>query len=233
MESTEKTRDYSSFSSAAKSRFRPMAKSLGYEQTTATVYMKDRGDWYETFNLQASSYGNPFFYINYGVCVPDQWPSEKQELKNAGWILGSRLSYDGSGAFPCKTKAEIEESAEYALGEYNREAVPWFKNLNLKEICDLYFETTNLDKDRLGRHEWGLQLSAANYGFLLLKAGKKTDAMAWLREAERLMALPVFITREGNVVHEREKYSRIEKPERDELERLEIVQRTIKELSFA
>ncbi|WP_143752128.1 hypothetical protein [Marinobacter profundi] len=39
MESAEKTRNYRSFSSAAKSRFRPMAELLGYEQITATAWM--------------------------------------------------------------------------------------------------------------------------------------------------------------------------------------------------
>jgi hypothetical protein len=233
MDTTEKPRDYNSFSSAAKSRFRPMAESLGYQQITATVYMKLRDGWYETFNLQASSYGNPFFYINYGVCIPDRWPGKTKELKDAGWILGSRLAYKGSGAFPCSTRAEIEESAKYALEAYRSEAVPWFHDLDLVKICGLYFDSTNLDRDRLGSHEWGLQLMAANYGFLLLKAGKKIEALTWLREVERLMTLPVFITRDGNIVHEREKYSRVWKPEERQLEQLQIVRRTISELNSA
>ena len=127
-------KDYSSFSSAAKSRFRKMAKELGYEQITGTVYMKQREGWYETFNLQASSYGNPFFYINYGVVLTDNFPAEREELKSSGWYLGNRLSYEGAGAFPCTTKAEIESSADYALEQYRKLAVPFFAELTLEKI---------------------------------------------------------------------------------------------------
>ena len=81
-------RDYKSFSSVAKSRFRDMAKELGYEQITGITYTKEREGWYETFNLQASSYGNPYFYINYGVILPEEFPATRERLKRAGWHLG-------------------------------------------------------------------------------------------------------------------------------------------------
>jgi hypothetical protein len=231
MKTHEKSRDYKSFSSAAKPIFRPMANALGYEQITGIVYVKPRSGWYEIFTLQASSWGNPFFCISYGVCIPDLWPGQAEALKDAGMKLGRRLRYKDEGAFPCATKDEIKESAEYALEEYNNVAVPMFQALDLENICEHYFASTNLDKSRLGFHEWGHQLSAANYGFLLLKAGFKAEALAWLQEAERLMALPVFITKEGLVVHERKKFSRLEKPEQYELEQLEMIRQAIGELS--
>ena len=46
-------KDYKSFSSVAKSRFRYMANELGYEQITGITYVKERDGWYETFNLQS------------------------------------------------------------------------------------------------------------------------------------------------------------------------------------
>ena len=111
-----------------------MAKELGYDQITGIVYTKTREGWYETFNLQASSYGNPFFYINYGVILPAQWPADRGYLKSAGWLPGRRLRYGNEGAFPCATKAEIEASAAAALDEYKRVACPWFESLTLAEI---------------------------------------------------------------------------------------------------
>lgn len=129
-------RDYKSFASAAKSRFRKMAEELGYEQITGITYTKQRDGWYETFNLQSSSYGNPFFYINYGVIVPKEFPASREELRDSGWRLGQRLSYKGEGAFPCGTKSEIESSAEYALEKYKKEVVPWLESLTLDIILE-------------------------------------------------------------------------------------------------
>lgn len=127
-------KDYKSFSSAAKSRFRSMAKELGYEQITGIVYVKERDGWYETFNLQASTYGNPFFYLNYGVIIPREFPASREELKNSGWRFGGRLSYNGMGSFPSGSKKQIEESAAYALEAYKKELAPWFHSLTLKKI---------------------------------------------------------------------------------------------------
>ncbi len=111
-----------------------MAAELGYDQITGIVYTKARDGWYETFNLQASSYGNPFFYINYGVILPEQWPADREFLKSSGWRLGNRLRYGKNGAFPCATKAEIESSAAAALEEYRQVACPWFEGLTLEAI---------------------------------------------------------------------------------------------------
>jgi hypothetical protein len=96
--------------------------------------VKERDGWYETFNLQASSYGNPFFYFNYGVILPDKFPASREVLRDSGWYLGDRLRYKGHGAFPCATKAEIESSAEYSLKLYRRLIIPWFKSLDLATI---------------------------------------------------------------------------------------------------
>ena len=126
--------DYKSFSSAAKSRFKKMAIELGYDQITGITYTKPREGWYETLNLQSSSYGNPFFYINYGVILPDSFPASREELRDSGWHLGQRLSYKDEGAFPSGTKTEIQTSANYALEAYRKKAVPWFSSLTLDII---------------------------------------------------------------------------------------------------
>ena len=129
------SKDYTSFSSAAKSRFRDMAKELGYEQITGIVYVKERDGWYEIFDLQASSYGNPFFYFNYGVILPEVFPLSRDELKVSGMSLSARLEYQGRRpSFPAGTKAEIESSAKEALKAYKEEVVPSFEKLNLSIV---------------------------------------------------------------------------------------------------
>ena len=127
-------KDYKSFSSAAKSRFRAMAKELGYEQITGITYVKEREGWYETFNLQSSQYGNPFFYFNYGVILSEKSPMTREELKSAGWNLGGRLCPDDSNSFPAGNKKQIEESAILALELYKEQVVPWFESLTLEKI---------------------------------------------------------------------------------------------------
>ena len=228
------TKDYKSFSSVAKSRFRGMAKKLGYEQVTGIIYVKEREGWYEGFSLQASAYGNDFFYINYGIIVPNLDAPFKEEIdiRNEGYILSSRLHNGYEGCFPNSTKTEVEESARIALQRYQEQAVPWFSAINgLKDIAAMYFDTTNLDLSKLGEHPYGSQYQAAGYGELLWLAGEKQQAIEWLKEAERLMSLPVYFTRDGRLVHEREKYARIMKKDKYDVKSLNEIRQLIMDMN--
>ena len=109
-----------------------MAKIFGYEQVTGIFYTKEQDGWYEVFYLQASSWGIPFFYFNYGVILPKIFPSPQEQLRQQGWLLAHRLP----GNFSCATKADIDESAQYAVQAYQKEAVPWFKSLTIRRIRD-------------------------------------------------------------------------------------------------
>jgi HD-GYP domain-containing protein (c-di-GMP phosphodiesterase class II) len=128
-------KDYTNFSSAVKPYFGRIAQVLGYEQVTSTIYVKKRDGWYETFNLQ-KSHGNSFFYFNYGVILPQEFPSTHEELKNSCWYLGARLEYKEKASFSANTKEIIKKSAEEALSEYQKTVVPLFEKLNLKIIQD-------------------------------------------------------------------------------------------------
>jgi len=208
-----------------------MAKELGYEQITGTVYAKKNNGWYEGFFLQASSYGNDFFYINYGVIVPNLWSPDSSEvnLKNAGHILGDRLN----GDFKNGTKVEVEKSAELALKLYKKNAVPWFSKISgLDDIASRYC-VNRLDEEKVESLSYNSRLSSANYGLLLYLADNKKKALSWLEKTEELMALPIYFTRDGRMVHEREKYSRICKPEDYEIEQLETVKSVIKKIKNA
>jgi len=224
------TKDYSSFSSIAKPRFRGMTKELGYTQITGTIYIKQNEDWFEGFELQTSSWGNDFFYINYGIGVPNLWKPFEMEVdwKCEGYWLSRRLKNDYDQGFPNATKDQVQESANLALRLFQEQALPWLASVKgIYDIAERYFDSTNLKKDMLGKHNYFDGLSAANYGLFQFKAGNFETALDWLKEAERLYSLPLFTTREGRWAHKREKYSRIVKPEDYEVEQLEIIKNII------
>ncbi|WP_158278791.1 DUF4304 domain-containing protein [Leucothrix arctica] len=183
------TKDYKSFSSVSKSRFRKMAKELGYEQLSGINYIKQRDGWFEGFSLQASSYGNDFFYINYGISVPNLWEpfDEEINLKNLGYSLSHRLHHNSGQGFPNGTKVQIEESVDLAIEKYMEQASPWFNKINgLTDITEMYFNSTDLEENKLGEHDSFLCLKAANYGLFLFKSGDLENSLVWLKEAGRL-----------------------------------------------
>jgi hypothetical protein len=231
-------RDYSSFTTLAKRCFRPVADELSYEQISGVVYVKRSGDWFESFNLQVAGHGNDFFYVNYGILAPDLYPSgQRVALQDCGMILSSRLrDSDDTGGFGRLSKADVQESASRVLDQYRAQARPWFDALSSwPAIAEEYLRISPIDENKIGRHTitFGADLRSATYGYLLLKANQIDAAARWLREAERLMRLPVYYTRDGRTVHEKEKFARLQKPDPEYLETLRAVQRTLTSLAGA
>lgn len=209
-----------------------MSRKLGYKQVTGTVYVKQRTGWYERFVLQAPS-NNTVFFINYGVVIPKLWPpfERKSELKDEDYILSNRLHDDNEKGFRKLTKSDILESAAIALDRYEEQAVPWFSQFrNILDITEYYFNSTQLSQKKIGTHDSHLMLAAADYGLLLKKTGKYGQSLIWLREAERLMSLPVYFTRNGRTVHKWEKHARLCKAEESEIEQLEHIRHVIVEM---
>lgn len=226
------SRDYSSFSSAARSRFKPVADALGYEQLSGVLYAKPREGWHEVFQLQAASHGNTFFYVNYGIAVPNLCPvSEPEDLQQSGLLLWDRLrNSDDTGGFGSETKDEITDSANRVLQQYKTLALPWFvERSSWDAIAAEYYRTNPIDEDEIGSHfvDFGADFRAAIYAYLLLKAGRHVDAKRWLLEAQRMMSLPTYYTRDGRTVHTKEKFARLKKPEPYEVERLREVEGTL------
>jgi hypothetical protein len=226
------SRDYSSFSSAAKPRFRHVARELGYEQLSGVSYARDRGGWFEAFGLQAAGHGNDFFYVNFGIAVPDLCPvADPIAVSDCGLLLWNRLrDVDQTGGFGRESKRAIEESSHRVLSQYKADALPWFSRFDSWDaIAAEFFRISPIDEARLGTHSVisGADLTSATYGYLLLKANRIPEALRWLREAERLMSLPVYFARDGRIVHEKEKYARFQKPEPYEIEALQRVRQTI------
>jgi hypothetical protein len=220
-----------------KSRFLSVANALGYEQVSATVYAKAWNGWHESFNLQASN-GTDFFYINYGITVQNLCPvGEDRSILTCGHLLGSRLrDADGTGGFPRGSIEEIEASAVRIIDQYKQQALPWFRSLDSwPAIAAEYLRVNPISEAEIGSHSstYGAGPRCATYGFLLLKSRQAADAIRWLKEAERILSLPEYITRDGRLVHEKEKYARLQKPDEADLETLQNVRQTLDALADA
>ncbi len=226
------THDYASFASAARTRFKPVADILGYEQLSGIFYAKRREGWYEIFHLQAASHGNPFFYVNFGIAVLDLCPvSEPEDLLGAGLLLWDRLcDPDNNSGFGSATKGEIADSAKTVLQQYTTLALPWFdQRSSWDAIAAEYYRTNPIEEGEIGSHcvDFGADFRSATYAYLLLKANRPVEAKRWLVEAQRMMRLPIYITRDGRTVHTKEKFARLQRPEPYELERLREVDATL------
>jgi hypothetical protein len=225
-------RDYSSFASAAKSRFRHVAEAVRFEQISGVFYARQKDGWHEVFALQASQYGSETFYVNYGISVPQLCPTEEvKDIRGCGLLISERLrNVDDTGGFDARSKAEMEESAQRVLVQLQKVAAPWFAQLSSwTQIAAEYYERNPIEEEKLGAHSivYGADFRSATYGYLLLKAGRVADAKRWLLEAKRLMSLPVYYTRDGHTVHEKEKFARLQKPEPHEIEWLQNVNDTL------
>lgn len=230
-------RNYSSFPASVKSRFLPVAHALGYEQISATIYARRRDGWHESFNLQVSN-GTDFFYINYGITVQKLCPvGEDRSILMCGHLVGARLrDADGTGGFPRGSIEEIEASAARVVDQYRQQALPWFRSLDSwPAIAAEFLRVNPISEAEIGSHSstYGEGSRCATYGFLLLKSGRAADAIRWLKEAERILSLPEYITRDGRLVHEKEKYARLQKPDEADLETLKNVRQTLQALADA
>ncbi|WP_290524929.1 DUF4304 domain-containing protein [Alcanivorax sp.] len=225
--------DYSSFSSVAKSRFRPVAKELGFEQVSGTIYQRKRNDWIEGFNLQASS-GNTFFYVNYGVIIPNLWEPFKTEIDSeslGGYTLHRRLNSGKGSGFDRATKDQVKQSAELVLRKFKEQAEPWFSSISdMRDIAERDLLSSGIKKSDIGKLNYFQQLGVASYGFLLAKAGDAENALKWLLEADRLFSLPLYSAKDGRWVHEKEKGARLMKPQDYEVEQHQQIKAAIQEL---
>lgn len=220
-----------SFSAIAKRCFLPVARGLGYATVSATVYAKARDGWHETFNLQAS-HGTDAFYVNFGITVTQLCPvGEDRSILICGHLLGTRLQdADGTGAFSRGSTEAIAASAARVEAQYRQQALPWFRALDgWPAIAAEYLRVNPIAEAKLGHHSsrYGEGPRCATYGFLLLKAGQVADAVRWLREAERILALPEYRTRDGRLVHEKEPHARRVTPDDADLETLRNVRQTL------
>ena len=110
-------RDYSSFSSTAKSRFRHVAKAVGFEQITGILYAKKKDGWHEIFALQASQYGSETFYVNFGICVPLHYAAQRYYLTVVSSIPQSNDVYVSKDLGACRRNLSRRRSRHVASTE--------------------------------------------------------------------------------------------------------------------
>ncbi len=228
-------RDYGSFARATETSLPPLVGPLGYEHLGHGLFGRRREKWIEGFNLQQSHGGDGDFSVNLGIHVPglSRWWQNAEQDETGGFVIWSRLSERGADRgdmwLPAATKLELTESlAKVAalLPEVNS----WFSRFgSLAHIAEGFLKRSNLIE--VGKNDRKQQLSAANYGFLLAESGQKAEAVKWLREAERLMALPVFYAKDGALLHEKQPGARLSKPSAEDIRQLEIVRSALRKLS--
>ena len=229
-------RDYKSFSTAAKPRFRPVGEKLGFSQVSGIFYIKQRDGWFEGFNLQASGSGAGF-YINYGVAVPQLWApfQESHDPNEFGLYLSKRL-YNKTGAqgFQHGTKREIEESADVALACLTEQAVPWFAQFrSLTDIFDEHYTGKEPKTVDIGRFDFTSVLRLASYGLFLYQIGRLDEALVWLRECERMYSAPKWWNRPGGLQFVKGKYARKYELEDSETKQLGVVRSVIEAIEGA
>jgi hypothetical protein len=63
------TRDYQSLPKSAKKLLLPLVSEKGFAFGD-NMFVRQNQSWHECFSLQASSYGNPHFWVNVGLNLP-------------------------------------------------------------------------------------------------------------------------------------------------------------------
>lgn len=227
-------RDYGSFAKASQKMLGPLVAPYGYEHVGHGFFARRKNNWLEGFGLQQTQYGDGSFCINMGIDVPSldaRWltPASGQYSLLISFRLSERGVDQGDCWLPAADKEELAQSLT-ELASWLPQVEPWFAQLKtMSDVARLYQSRTNLVE--IGKNPWHLQLSAANYGFLLAEAGESAAALLWLREAERLMSLPVYYAPGGTgMVHEKVKGARLQKPTGDEIHQLEAVRASLRGL---
>jgi hypothetical protein len=190
------------------------------------LFGRRREKWIEGFNLQQSYGGDGDFSVNIGINVPglSRWWQHAEQDETGGFVIWSRLSEEGADRgdlwLPAATKQELTESLAKVAALLPK-VDSWFSRFgSLVHIAEDFHNRSNLDE--LGKNDWKQQLSAANHGFLLAEAGQTREAVLWLREAERLMALPVYYAKDGTLLHEKQPGARLSKPSAEDIRQLEL-----------
>lgn len=221
-------RDYGSFSKSCERYFTPMVAKLGISSLGGIKFGRKRDSWIDGLFLQQSQWGSGKFSVTVGFHVPGLetlW----QTGPAFGLLLGGRLSEQGVGNdcwLPAESKSELLESLAI-FAKYLEAAMLWFDSVqSLGDLAALYAEQNRLGPS-FATLDFGHQLSAANYGFLLLLSGRKSDALPWLSAVEASMARPIYHTAGGTFVHTKQEGARLVKPSADDTKRLAAIRAAV------
>lgn len=223
-------RDYGSFSKAVQKLLPDLVAPHGYSHVGQGFFARRRAQWLEGFWLQQSQWGSGDFCVNMGIHVPAlnvRW--QNPDPCAHGLSIGFRLSEKGADEGDCWLPAADRQKFDASLAKlasWLPAVEPWFSQFrDMSDVARMYRRRTGLEEP--GHNPWHLQLGAANYGFLLAEAGQISEARIWLREAERLMSLPVYFPSTGGMVHEKVKGARLQKPSEEGARQLDAVRKAL------
>ncbi len=226
-------RDYGSFAKATRRLLPPLVAPHGYADDGRGLFVRDRGQWLEAFALQQTQYGDGSFCINMGIVVPGtaaRWLNPESTGFDLGFRLSERGVDQGDAWLPAADRVQLDASLG-TLASWLPGVDPWFAQFRtMADIAREYLERRPALKPP-GENGWMATLTVANYGFLLAEAGDVQAARTWLREAERLMSLPMYTAKGwAGVMHEKVKGARLMKPTPDEIRQLEAVRASLRGL---
>lgn len=185
-------RDYRSFSSIARTRFRPVAEQLGYAPYASTAFARPHPEgWHEVFWLHTGWSGGDFFSVYYGIAATGLYPDRPaMPLQQAPVLLNRTLHNSaGSTGLGRADRAQVSASAEAVASLYRQQALPWLDGF--KSWQDIATEFAHTQSQWLSEAQRGQYSeffsSQAIYGLLLLKAGQTRAARRWLHESRRLL----------------------------------------------
>ena len=191
-----KERDYRSFSSIAQTRFKPVARALGYGQASGNLYVRAHPvGWYEAFALHTGWSGGDYFSVYCGVLTRQLVPWQAElSWQETGFILNRSLyNHNGAVGFLRRTRADISDSAQAVLQRYPQQAQPWLDGFqSWDDIAAEYrrIYTHEVAADRLGtaaEFKYN-ELKLSGYAHLLWRAGRHEEARFWLQQAADVLA---------------------------------------------
>lgn len=193
-------RDYGSFAKAASKQLLPKIESLGYRLITNGVFGRDRERWIEGFFLSLSRSGSGKFSVIVGIDLPELnelWQLDPSD-RSLHVVVSGRLSdkgcdYPGS-TYHAANAAELKSSIEaiarslpavdkwFAKFKSVDDILTEFKSKNRLKNLGSYRRTNilNIIRWKISGYSQPSTADLVNYSFLLLVAGRHTEAERWL-----------------------------------------------------
>lgn len=176
-------RDYSSFSKACQKHFSPLVSHLGFSSLGGVSFKRDRDGWADGVFLQQSQWGSGDFSMTAGFHVPklqELWGLEPSFSLVGGGRVSATGVGDGDCWLPASDKEELLSSLATFAG-YLERSMRFFDSIkNFADLLDLYKQKERIGNVAPSKASLVRQLPIANYGLLLVLAGRSKEAVGWI-----------------------------------------------------